>query len=171
MARFEITLDEYQKWHRMGRKLTWRACLAWAIAMAALVVSLYFGQYAFAVLWGAILSFIYYSMSRLAPRMRAWQLRKPFAFGPFEVELGADSYLVRLGASELRLHLKELSYAHDFGDHYRLDHASGNHLCIPKRALNAEEIQMMESYRKRFPGLPENKPWGLFSDKSDKLRP
>jgi hypothetical protein len=163
MAQFEISIEEYRKWNRVGRKRTWKFYLAWAIAFIVLVGAFLLGQYAFGVFWACLLIFIYMAFIRMAPRIQAMQMKSPFAFGPFDVILGAESYTVRVGCSELRLSLQEFLYAHDFGDHFRLDHASGCHLYLPKRALNEEETQVVDTYRQRYPGLPERRPWELIT--------
>ena len=93
----------------------------------------------------------------MAPRIEQSRLlNNPFSLGPYEVDLRLDSYTVRVGKTELHLGLEELGVAHDFGDHYRLDHKCGFVLYLPKSSLSDTEEQVIASYREKFPGRPEN---------------
>jgi hypothetical protein len=169
MAKFEITIDEYRRWHHAFQKRTWKNYLVWTIAGVVFAASLFIGQYAFAVLWGALLVFAYVTSARVRPRLEAYQVDSPFAMGPFEVELRPEGYTLRVGASELKLGLTELGHSHDFGDHYRLDHTSGNNLHLPKRALSEDEIRIVESYRQQYPGHPEKTAMQMFAGKRHNL--
>ena len=136
---------------------SWRRAVAWMAALAILVASALVGQYAFSGIWAALLALIYVSFYRVAPRVEANRIQNnPFALGPFDLELRPDSYTVRVGETELNLALTEFGLAHDFETHYRLDHMSGIDLVVPKRALSGAEIEVIEIYRARSPGQPEN---------------
>jgi len=160
MAQFKLTPEEYRRLHheRIGR--SWKSYAAWVVSFAALLGGLIIGQYAFAVLWGSLLLFLYISIYRFGPKVRAYHLASPFALGPFDLELRPDSYTLRVGSSTLNLHLNEFRHAHDLGEYVRLDHACGCLVYVPKRQLTAEDATIVESYRQRFPGLPERRfPW------------
>ena len=163
MARYELTIDEYKVANFVDATRPWKRWLAWAVAGVLLVGSVAMGQYAFSVLWFMLLAFLYITTYRVGPRLEQENLDgSPFARGPYELELRDESYTVRVGGSELRLSASELWRVHDFGPHYRLDHRSDVALVVPKRALDAEETAIIERYRDRFPGMPENQapPWG-----------
>ncbi len=158
MARYELTVEEYRRYNHSPIARPWKRYLAWSIGLVVLTTSLFVGQYAFSVLWAALLVFVFFTFHRMAPRIEANRLaNNPFARGPFEVEFRPESYVVRVGETELRLNLSEFGLAHDLKNHYRLDHKSGFVLEIPKRALSEEEEAIISSYRARFPGRPENK--------------
>ncbi len=131
--------------------------LLWSFSLLVLAASLYFGQYFFAAFWVALLVIFYLALSRLTPKVINNRIsNNPFALGPIEVEFKPDSYTIRVGESLLHLGLSEFGRAHDLDDHYRLDHKSMVSLRVPKRALSEGEIQIIESYRDKYPGHPED---------------
>ena len=81
----------------------------------------------------------------------------PFSRGPFDVEFRDEAYVVRVGDSVLELATEDLGRVHDLESYYRFDHKSLFTLCVPKRALSEVETSIIESYRKKYPGQPENR--------------
>src|SRR5262245_37022274 len=123
MASFSLTIDEYKKANFSPIARPWKRRLACVIAGVVLVVSAVTCQYAFSVIWLALLAFLYVTFYRMAPRMEENKIRNnPFALGPFELELREASYSIRVGNTTLDLALSEFGLAHDFDTHYRLDH-------------------------------------------------
>ena len=150
-------MDEYRRWNHVPIAKPWKRNLGWAISVLILIASLITGQYAFSFIWGAILLFLYMTFYRMTPRMNLNRLtNNPFARGPFDVEFRDDAYVVRVQDSILELAMADLGRVHDLDDHFRFDHKSLFSLCVPKRALSEEETGIIESYRKAFPGQPEN---------------
>lgn len=157
MAQYEITTEEFRRYNHSPIVPVRRRIILWSVCLLILVVSLFVGQYAFSLVWAALLILIYFAFYRMAPQIESDRLtNNPFALGPFEVRFERDSYTVRVGETELQLGLSEFGRAHDLGDHYRLDHKSLFSLRVPKRALSEEETQIIERYREKFPGHPEN---------------
>jgi len=160
MTRFALTAEEYRTLHHVRIRRTWKTYTAWGASFAALLAGVAIGQYAFALVWAVILVGVYVGFERFGPRLDAFRITRPFALGPFDLELRSDSYTVRVGATTLELHLNEFGAAHDWGEYFRLDHDSGCSLYIPKHQLTAEELAIVESYRQRYPGYPEKRlPW------------
>ena len=157
MANFSLTVDEFKNANFSPIGRPWKRAIAWSVGGLILIGSGLVGQHAFSVMWSVLLVFIYLTFYRMTPRIEANRIKNnPFALGPFELQLRPDSYTIRVGKTELNLALAEFGLAHDFKTHYRLDHKSGVALVVPKRALSAEEVNTIETYRKRFPGAPEN---------------
>jgi hypothetical protein len=158
MAKFEITMDEYRRWNHIPITKPWKRNLMWSVCVLILIASLIIGQYAFSFIWGVILLFVYFTFHRMSPRMELNRLtNNPFARGPFDVEFREDAYVVRVQDSILELAKADLGRVHDLDDYFRLDHKSLFSLSVPKRALAEAEIEVIESYRKEFPGEPENR--------------
>ena len=158
VAQFEVSTGEYAAFQSMGRRHgPWVGKLGWSLAVALLFGAVYAGQYWFGVLFGILLAFVYYSMYRMAPRMQLTRRsNNPYAHGPFQIEFFDDHYELRVGDTEMKLHLNEMGRVHDFNDHYRLDHKSGVCIHIPKRALSVDEGRLIEGYYERFTGMPKN---------------
>ena len=157
MAKYEISVSEYRQFTFVPAVTSWKQKLAWAISLSLLITSLVVGQYAFSAVWSLLLVFVYVTFYRFVPRSQLDRLsNNPFALGPFEVEFSDEAYTVRVRDSVLRLSKEDLGRVNDMDDHYRLDHKSMCVLYVPKRALSESEIGVIESYRKDFPGHPEN---------------
>jgi hypothetical protein len=157
MANYEISMDEYRRWNHMPIAKPWKKNLMWAVSILILIASLIIGQYAFSLVWAVILVFVYITFHRMTPRMEINRMtNNPFARGPFDVEFRIEAFVVRVQDSVLELASDDLGRVHDLGDYYRLDHKSLFALVVPKRVLSEEETGVIEAYRNRFPGQPEN---------------
>lgn len=157
MAKYEISEEEYRRFTHSAPMRPRKRFLTWFAALVIFTASLYFGQYVFALVWVALLVFLYITFRRIAPKSTKNRIsNNPFALGPFDVEFECDSYTVQVGDTELQLSLSEFGQAHDLDDHYRLDHKSLFTLFVPKRVLSSEELRIIDAYCAKFPGFPTN---------------
>ena len=155
MAVFVLTAEEYSRYRKdllsQPKKSRLKLFIPYSIVACLFIFSLFFEQYAFAVVILLLLFLFFWSTGGGLKKetLRRYNTSR-FLSNEITVEFSDRIYKVRMGLNKLNLAVTDLSLVRALSESYCLIHNSGLELFVPFHALSEEEKEFIEKYRQRF---------------------